>query len=135
LKRISRYFEDLASQGWKVIAPDLAGAYGTRILGRERWEWQAARSPDDAMQAYVWELFPIDSENLDLLRGLGIPSDKWWEPMGAGLSGSYRTILLPLNAEALAIHKQLDLPLPEHFDVAWMARFNNAQDTSSEPGT
>ncbi len=96
--------------------------------------WRVREAGDSNWTEYKWELYSMKSSTLAELRSRGIPTNNWWTDWAESygyIHNEIRAILLPSNEEALEIHIELGLPLPEDFSVDDL---NNEYDESMEEG-
>lgn len=107
--KIQAHFEDLRSQGWEVddSQSNQGGGYGGNVEAGTPMIWRARENPDDEWIVYVWEFGPADPEAFENLEDEEMPD---W-------SALMNWTLLPRTEAALEVHEELNLPLPDDFEL------------------
>lgn len=125
LTSIDDYFSKLNEKGWeidrslldlKLVQRPITYNYGI-VEKIEIHTWRARENEEDPYLEYSWLLMPDNEESISHLEMIGVATDNWWKKT-AEHTTQYGTnsILLPLNAESLAVHIELGLKLPVNYD-------------------
>jgi hypothetical protein len=112
ITKISGHFEDLKDEGWEV---DDSGAnqpsgYGAEVEAGVPMTWLAREDPDDEWIEYTWVMVMPGLEEMEEM-------DEEDEPSFSEVMGMLEFILIPVTEEALEVHRELGLELPDDFDI------------------
>jgi hypothetical protein len=101
--KIQTYFTNLESQGWEVddSESNQPSGYGVNVETGQLMIWKARENPDDEWTYYVWEFGPVNPNALN-------EGDIW---------AMFDLQLLPRTEAALDVHRELNLPLPDGFEL------------------
>lgn len=101
--KISTYFEELRADGWEVDDSDSnqPEGYGFNFEDNEPMVWRARETADDDWIYYVWEVRFGE-------EGRRVPT---------GLQDIRNLSMLPRTEEALEVHEELGLALPDGFEL------------------
>ncbi len=114
------HFYERESYRTEVESPKAPGWRLSEYRETQTLRWRTRESPGGTWVEYIWELHSMTSSSLENLRARGIPTDNWWQDWAAShgfVSNEISSILLPTNEAALEVHLELNLPLPEGFDL------------------
>jgi hypothetical protein len=111
VSKISTYFEDLKTEGWEVddSLSNQPSGYGAEVESETPMIWKARESADDDWTLYVWT-FSADTE---AMNRLGEGDEFNWSDLQAMMNFT----LTPRTEAALEVHRELELPLPDDFEL------------------
>lgn len=109
IMKIQAHFEDLKSQGWEVDDSQSGqpSGYGGSAQAGTPMIWRARENPDDEWTEYVWEFGPADPDAFEEAES----------GEAADFSALMNWIVIPRTEAALEVHEELDLPLPDDFEL------------------
>jgi hypothetical protein len=109
--KIQAHFDDLEAQGWDVDSSqsNQGAGYGSNVESGVPMIWRAREHADDEWTEYVWELAPIDPATGEIAQN--------FENMGWSQMMNLTWFLVPRTEAALEVQEELELPLPENFEL------------------
>jgi len=122
--KINNHFKQLEEQGWEVdwSQSGQSRGYGAEVEAGQPMIWRARENPDDEWIVYVWELRPEDPEALEKLGEEG--------EFDLSALGGWN--LVPRTEAALEVHEELELPLPDDFELEPWGEDGHGKDDGDE---
>jgi len=101
--QIQGYFTNLQNQGWQVddSQSNQPSGFGVEVETGQLMIWKARESGDDDWGYYVWEFSMADPQALE--------QGEW--------QAVFNLMVLPRTEEALDVHRELNLQLPDNFQM------------------